>query len=112
MDSESPSQGVHISGMRVFDTQWPGAWGMKECLQSSTESPEANSAGVMKKFGVLSFGSAKNFGGGLTKGAQAQVQSPFSFPDIRAQLHKRKNRLRAHQQLYPSLMTKPAERVL
>ena len=48
---------------------------MKESLQSPTESPEAGSASVQKKVGVLSFGSAKNPGGGFIKGAQAQVQA-------------------------------------
>ena len=54
---------------------------MKESLQSPTESPEANdSASVQKKVGVLSFGSAKNPGGGFIKGAQAQVQANVLLP--------------------------------
>ena len=48
---------------------------MKESLLSPTESPEADIARVQKKVGVLSFGSAKNPGGGFIKGAQAQVQT-------------------------------------
>ena len=59
-----------------------GARKMKESLQSPTESPEANSASVKEKVGVLSFGSAKNPGGGFIKGAQAQVSSSPFFPDI------------------------------
>lgn len=56
-----------------------GARKMKECLQSPTESPEANSVIVQKKIGVLSFGSAKNPGGGFINGAQAQVQATVFF---------------------------------
>ena len=48
---------------------------INESLQSPTESPEADNASVQKKVGVLSFGSAKNPGGGFIKGAQAQVQA-------------------------------------
>jgi hypothetical protein len=82
-----------------------GARKMKECLQSPTESPEVNSASVKKKVGVLSFGSAKNPGGGFINGAQAQVHRRLLFFRIYAlnngQLHKRRSRSRAHQPLYP-----------
>ena len=77
VDSESR---VHITVCEC--STLTGTRKMKECLQSPTESPEleANSASVIKKVGVLSFGSAKNPGGGFMKGAQAQVQpSIFSF---------------------------------
>ena len=81
VDSESR---VHITVCEC--STLTGARKMKECLQSPTESPEANSASVQKKVGVLSFGSAKNPGGGFIRGAQAQVQPLSSlFPDIRAQ---------------------------
>ena len=69
VDSESR---VHITVCEC--STLTGARKMKECLQSPTDSPEANSAGLKKKVGVLSFGSAKNPGGGFIKGAQAQVQ--------------------------------------
>ena len=100
VDSESK---IHITVCEY--STLTGTRKMKECLQSPTESPEANSATVQKKVGVLSFGSAKNPGGGFIKGAQAQVQATFfslsgyTFNNIR--LHKRKSRLRAHRQLYP-----------
>ena len=51
-----------------------GARELKERLiQSSLD------AGVMHKVGVLSFGSAKNPGGGFLSGAQAQVRFSFLF---------------------------------
>jgi uncharacterized protein (TIGR02452 family) len=72
VDSES---GVHITVCECSTLL--GVREMKRCLQSPTESPDANIAG---KIGVLSFGSAKNPGGGFINGAQAQVQpSVFSF---------------------------------
>jgi hypothetical protein len=98
VDSESS---VHIKVCEC--STLTGARKMKEYLQSPTESPEPNS---LKKVGVLSFGSAKNPGGGFIKGAQAQVRSPsFLFSgcmrSIIVYFHKRKSRSRAHQQLYP-----------
>jgi hypothetical protein len=101
VDSES---GIHITVCEC--STLTGAREMKKRLQSPKESPEANDSA--RKIGVLSFGSAKNPGGGFRKGAQAQVQlTVFSFFRIHAlnngQLHKRKSRSRAlnHQQLYP-----------
>lgn len=80
VDSESR---VHITACEC--STLTGTRKVKESLQSPTESPGANSASVQKKIGVLSFGSAKNPGGGFMKGAQAQVQPPSSlFPDKRA----------------------------
>ena len=91
-----------------------GAREMKKCLQSPSpkESPEANSA---RKIGVLSFGSAKNPGGGFINGAQAQVQfTVFSFSRINTlnngQLHKKEESIARSSTIISSLMTKPAER--
>jgi uncharacterized protein (TIGR02452 family) len=74
VDSESR---VHITVCEC--STLTGAREMKERLQSPTESPEANSASVIKKVGVLCFGSAKNPGGGFKNGAQAQVQPTVFF---------------------------------
>jgi uncharacterized protein (TIGR02452 family) len=63
LDSESK---VHITVSEC--STLVGARNLKERLQSSTKS-----SGAVKTVGVLSFGSAKNPGGGFIKGAQAQV---------------------------------------
>ncbi|KAF8802656.1 hypothetical protein BYT27DRAFT_7196596 [Phlegmacium glaucopus] len=68
-----------------------GARELKECLQS--QSPPDSPHDVVKKVGVLCFGSAKNPGGGFIKGAQAQEES-----------------IARSSTLYPSLITKPAEK--
>lgn len=74
-----------------------GARELKERLQSSMESLD------VKQVGVLSFGSAKNPGGGFINGAQAQV-CPFSisfeiyaFNSSFLTEKYRKNHLRVHQ---------------
>ena len=66
-------------------------------------------ASAMHKVGVLSFGSAKNPGGGFLSGAQAQVRFSFLFFSFfpayivlsNFTFWKRKNRLRAHQRCIP-----------
>jgi len=57
------------------------------------KSSDVGNARVVKRVGVLSFGSAKNPGGGFIKGAQAQEES-----------------IARSSTLYASLVTKPAER--
>ena len=68
LDSESK---VHITVSEC--STLVGARNLKERLRSSTKSPDASSASAVKTVGVLSFGSAKNPGGGFIQGAQAQV---------------------------------------
>lgn len=88
VDSESK---VHITVSEC--STLAGARELKKRLHPPTEAPDVGSASVVEKVGVLSFGSAKNPGGGFIQGAQAQEES-----------------IARSSTLYPSLMTKPAER--
>ena len=98
---------VSESEVRISLCECSTLTGARKLKESSMESPEVNNAGVEKKVGVLSFGSAKNPGGGFINGAQAQVVQTVVFSlfgfmcSIMFNFHKRKNRSRAHQQLYP-----------
>lgn len=75
VDSQSK---IHITV--VERSTLVGARELKERLQSLTDSESSDTtASVVKKVGVLSFGSAKNPGGGFITGAQAQVRS-LLFP--------------------------------
>ena len=81
-----------------------GARGLTKSLQLPTKSSDVGNANVVKRVGVLSFGSAKNPGGGFIKGAQAQVLTLCSFRIymlIKRSTSQRKNRLRGHQHYIP-----------
>jgi len=85
------SEKVHITVVEC--STLVGARELKERVQSLTDSESSDaSASIVKKVGVLSFGSAKNPGGGFIKGAQAQEES-----------------IARSSTLYPSLMTNTAE---
>jgi len=86
VDSESK---IHVTVSEC--STLAGARGLTKSLP--TKSSDVGNASVVKRVGVLSFGSAKNPGGGFIKGAQAQEES-----------------IARSSTLYPSLVTKPAER--